>query len=70
MEPKRLICGENKPESKNKEMTIEQKRIIDEYEKWARITDLATEYCMAKSTVATILKNKEAIKGADMAMGV
>ena len=52
-------------------MTIERKKeIIDKYEKGARITDLAAEYCMAKSTVATILKNKEAIKGADVAMGV
>lgn len=71
MAPKRLISGENKPKRKNVVTTIERKKeIIDKYEKGARITDLAAEYCMAKSTVATILKNKEAIKGADVAMGV
>ena len=42
---------------------------IDKYEKGASITDLAAEYCMAKFTVTTILKN-EAIKGADVAMGM
>ena len=43
-------------------MTNEQKKmIIYRYEKGARITNLAAEYCMAKSVVATILKNKEAI---------
>ena len=51
-------------------MTLEQKKIIDKYEKGASITNLVAEYCMAKSTVTTLLKNKEAIKGADMAMGV
>lgn len=71
MAPKRLISGENKPKMKNVVTTIERKKeIIDKYEKGARITDLAAEYGMAKSTVATILKNKEAIKGADVAMGV
>ncbi|XP_050726478.1 tigger transposable element-derived protein 1-like [Eriocheir sinensis] len=71
MAPKRLISGENKPKRKNVVTTIERKKeIIDKYEKGARITDLAAEYRMARSTVATILKNKEAIKGADVAMGV
>ena len=70
MAPKRLIIGKKKPKGKNVVMTIEQKKeiMIDKYKNGARITDLATEYCMAKSTVATILK--EAIKGADVAMGV
>lgn len=53
-------------------MTIEKKKKIDidKYEKGTRITDLAADYCMTKSTVATILKNKEAIKGTDVMMGV
>ena len=33
-------------------MTLEQKKIIDKYEKGARTANLAAEYCMAKSTVA------------------
>ncbi|XP_050733143.1 tigger transposable element-derived protein 1-like [Eriocheir sinensis] len=71
MAPKRLISGENKPKRKNVVTTIERKKeIIDKYDKGARITDPAAEYCMVKSTAATILKNKEAIKGADVAMGV
>ena len=34
--------------------------------------DLATQICMAKSksTICTILKNKEAIKGANVAKGI
>ena len=52
-------------------VTIEQKEeIINKYEKGARITNLAAEYCVAKSMIATILKNKKAIKGADVAIGV
>uniref|UniRef100_A0A8C5W8W6 HTH CENPB-type domain-containing protein n=1 Tax=Leptobrachium leishanense TaxID=445787 RepID=A0A8C5W8W6_9ANUR len=35
-----------------------------------RVTDLALEYKMAKSTISTILKNKDAIKAADVAKGV
>ena len=50
--------------------TIEKKKeIIDKYEKGVGITDHAMEYHMAKSTIATILKNK-IIMGADVAMGV
>ena len=70
MIPKRFISG-NKPESKSEVRTIEQKKdIIDKYEKGTRNTDLAAEYYLAKSTIATILKNEEAIKGADVVMDV
>ena len=34
------------------------------------MSDLAAEYGMAKSTIYTIIKNKEVIKGADVAEGV
>ncbi|MPC86401.1 hypothetical protein E2C01_081227 [Portunus trituberculatus] len=57
MAPKRIVSGQNKPTRKNVVTTIERKKeIIDKYKKGERITDLAAEYCMAKSTVATILK--------------
>ena len=71
MAPKRLISGENKPKRKTVVTTIElKKELIAKYEKGARITDIATEYGMAKSTVATILKKKEAIKSIDVSFGV
>ena len=66
MAPKKLIISGNKPKRKNEVITIERKKeIIDKYEKGARITDLAAEYCIVKSTVTTIV-NKET----DAAMGV
>ncbi|KAK6959437.1 tigger transposable element-derived protein 1 [Biomphalaria glabrata] len=52
-------------------ITIKQKKeIIAAYEQGARIIDLATRYNMATSTIATILKNKEAIKAARVSSGV
>ena len=48
---------------------MEKEISIDKYEKGARITNLTSECCVANSTVATILKNKEAIKGGDRGMG-
>jgi hypothetical protein len=34
------------------------------------VSDLATQFGIAKSTICTILKNKETIKGANVARGV
>ena len=34
------------------------------------VSDLAAQYNMAKSTISTFLKNKEAIRAADVAKGV
>ena len=34
------------------------------------MSDLAAQYNMAKSTISTFLKNKEAIKAVDVAKGV
>ena len=34
------------------------------------VSDLATQYNMAKSTISDFMKNKEAIKAADVAEGV
>lgn len=68
--------GNKKVHSKNgkkvlKKITIElKKEIVKKHECGTRVTDLALEYKMAKSTISTILKNKDAIKGADVAKGV
>ena len=51
--------------------TIEfKKEIIAKFENDVRVSDLATQYNMAKSTISTFLKNEEAIKAADVALGV
>lgn len=47
-----------------------KKEIIAKYEQGVRVSDLAREFKMAKSTISTILKNKEAVKSSDVAMGV
>ena len=51
--------------------TVEvKKEIITKHENGICVSDLAAEYGMAKSTISTIIKNKEVIKGADVAKGV
>ena len=47
-----------------------KKELITKWEKGTRVSDMAVEYGMAKSTISTILKNREAIKAADVAKGV
>ena len=47
-----------------------KKEIITKHENGVRVSDLAAEYGMAKSTIPTIIKNKEVIKRADVAKGV
>lgn len=50
--------------------TVEfKKELIAKYESGVRVTDLAKEYGMAKSTISTILKNKDAVKVSDVAKG-
>ena len=44
--------------------------IITKHENGVRVSDLAAEYGMAKSTISTIIKNKEVIIRADVAKGV
>jgi transposase-like protein len=39
-----------------------KKEIITKHENGVRVSDLATQFGMAKSTIRTILKNKETIK--------
>jgi len=40
------------------------------YENGVRVSDLATQFGMVKSTICTILKNRETIKKADVGRGV
>ncbi|KAM6468471.1 tigger transposable element-derived protein 1-like [Liasis olivaceus] len=77
MAPKKVQSkhgGKKKVQSKMvvlKKITIElKKEIVEKHEHGIRVTDLASEYKMPKSTISTILKNKDAIKGADVAKGV
>ncbi|XP_061672523.1 tigger transposable element-derived protein 1-like [Syngnathoides biaculeatus] len=52
-------------------LTVEQKKeIIAEHETGIRVSDLAVQFGIAKSTICTILKNKASIKAADVAKGV
>jgi hypothetical protein len=52
-------------------ITIEvKKEIIAKHENGFRVSDLATKFDMVKSTICTILKSKETIKGANVATGV
>ena len=46
------------------------KEVIAMFKNGVRVSDLAAQYNMAKSTISTFLKNKEAIKAADVAKGV
>ena len=51
--------------------TIElKKETIAEFENGFRVSDLAAQYSMAKSTISNFLKNKEAIKASDNANGM
>jgi len=48
--------------------TVElKKELITKWEKGTRVSDLAVQYGMAKSTMLIILKNRETIKAADVA---
>jgi len=47
-----------------------KKEIIAKHENGVRVSDLATQFGITKSTICTILKNRETIKKADVARGV
>ena len=56
---------------KNTNIMIDvKKEIIAKHENGVRVSDLATQFGMTKSTICTILKNRETIKKADVARGV
>jgi transposase-like protein len=63
--------NDNKVKRKMTRITIEvKKEIIAKHENGVRVSDLATQFGMAKSTICTILRNKKTIKGANVARGV
>jgi hypothetical protein len=65
------VTNVEKPNRKSIMTTIElKKELITKWEKGTRVSDLAIQYGMAKSTISTILKNREAIKAVDVAKGV
>ena len=47
-----------------------KKEIIAIHENGVRVSDLATQFGMAKSTICAILKNRETVKKSDVARGV
>jgi len=63
--------GSSKVKRKNTNVMIDvKKEIIAKHENGVRVSDLATQFGMAKSTICTILKNRQTIKKADVARGV
>ena len=59
MAPKKVTNVE-KPRRKIVMTTVElKKELITKWEKGARVSDLAVQYGMAKSTIPTIQKNKK-----------
>jgi len=60
----------SKVKRKNTNIMIDvKKEIIAKHESGVRVSDLATQFGMAKSTICTILKNRQTIKKADVARG-
>ena len=61
----------SKVKRKNTNIMIDvKKEIITKHENGVHVSDLATQFGMAKSTICTILKNRETIKKADVAREV
>ena len=61
----------SKVKGKNSNIMIDvKKEIIAKHENGVRVSDLATQFGMAKSTICTVLKNRETVKKADVARGV
>ena len=70
MAPKKVTNVE-KPKRKIIMTTVElKKELITKWKKGTRVSNLAVQYSMAKLTISTILKNREAIKAADVVKGV
>ena len=61
----------SKAKRKNTNTRIDvEKEIIAKHENGVHVSDLATQFGMAKSMIYTILKNRETIKKANIARGV
>lgn len=71
MVPKKIKSANEGGIKSLKRITIDTKKeIIAKYESGVRVSNLAKEYEMAKSTISTILKKKDALKKADVSKGV
>jgi hypothetical protein len=64
MAPKKVTRGEKSKRKVVISMIEMKKKRIGKLESGTRLSYLAAQYGMAKSTILTILKNKEAIKAA------
>ncbi|KAF2357783.1 Homeobox domain-like [Trinorchestia longiramus] len=61
---KENVSDSGRGKRKNVRTTIElKKEVIAKFESEVRVSDLATQYSMAKSTVSTFLKKKEELEG-------
>ncbi|XP_023239129.1 tigger transposable element-derived protein 1-like [Centruroides sculpturatus] len=67
-----MVPKKEKSDSENtKRFSVALKKvIIAKYENGIRVSDIAKEYNVAKSTISTIIKNKKAFKTAEVAKGV
>ncbi|XP_043575225.1 tigger transposable element-derived protein 1-like [Chiloscyllium plagiosum] len=71
MAPKKVKSGSDSGVKKPKRITVETKKeVIAKHKNGSRVSDLAMQYDIAKLTICTILKKKEAPKAADVAKGV
>ena len=62
----RKAAGEEKRVRKSIEF---KKELITKYKSGVRVSVFAKEFDMAKSTISTILKNKDQLKASDVAKG-
>jgi len=70
MAPKKVTNVEKPKRKIIMTMVQLKKELITKWEKGTRVSDLAVQYGMAKITISTILKNREANKADDVAKGV
>ncbi|KAF2356459.1 DNA binding HTH domain Psq-type [Trinorchestia longiramus] len=71
MGPKKNVSDSGRVKRMNVRTMIElKKEIIAKFESGVRVTDLATQYGMAKSTISTFLKKKEELREENVAKGM
>ena len=70
MAPKKASGSSKAGDKKRVCKTIEfKKELIMKYESGVHVSVLAKEFDMTKSTISTILKNKDQLKASDVAKG-
>ena len=72
--PPKKASGSSKAADSGKRKVVRKtvefkKELIAKYESGVRVSELAKEFGMAKSTISTILKHKDALKASDVAKG-